>query len=88
MSSDGSDSVSQAGKNEVSMSLAEEIASLKIQYDDFKSYGAECSRCKGKDTYSYNNVDRAFSIHYVDESVNFICGGCGFKWGASDKGLA
>lgn len=52
--------------------------------------GETCPECGSKDVDAFDIVDRAFSIHYVDDWASFKCNACGHTWAGQYgyKGLA
>ena len=41
---------------------------------------ASCPECKSKRVLELDTTDMAFSIHYIDYSVNYLCSNCQNKW--------
>lgn len=42
--------------------------------------GEKCAVCGSDDVDAFDIVDRAFSIHYIDDVASFRCSTCGHTW--------
>ncbi len=45
-----------------------------------KRCGEKCPECGSENTRAFNIVDKAFSIHYIDDVADFECDDCGHNW--------